>query len=77
MAGRDGFETLMRAEYARVLRLVTVVLGDESAARDVYLAAEAAYERYPEEADSRVVGDAVAKAALREAKAARAPAKAP
>jgi hypothetical protein len=47
----------------------------EVAARDVYLTAEAAYERYPEEADSRVVGDAVAKAALREAKAARTPSK--
>jgi len=47
----------------------------EVAARDVYLTAEAAYERYPEEADSRVVGDAVAKAALREAKATRTPSK--
>ena len=47
----------------------------EVAARDVYLTAEAAYERYPEEADSRVVGAAVARATLREAKTARRPAR--
>ena len=47
----------------------------EVAARDVYLTAEAAYERYPEEADSRAVGSAVTGAALLEAKAARKPAK--
>ena len=41
----------------------------EVAARDVHLTAEAAYERYPEEADSRTVGGAVAGATLREAKA--------
>lgn len=47
----------------------------EGAARDVYLTAEAAYERYPEEADSRTVGDAVAGATLREARSAGTPAK--
>jgi DNA-directed RNA polymerase specialized sigma24 family protein len=35
MARRDDFEALMRAEYAGVLRLVSVVLGDDAAARDV------------------------------------------
>jgi hypothetical protein len=39
------------------------------AARHVQDAAEAAYEHYPEEADSRAVGDAVASAALRRARA--------
>lgn len=47
----------------------------EGAARALHLTAEAAYERYPEEADSRVVGGAVAGAALREAKAAGKPVK--
>ena len=45
----------------------------ELAARDVYLTAEGAYQRYPEEADSRAVGAAVTAATLREAKAARKP----
>jgi RNA polymerase sigma-70 factor (ECF subfamily) len=35
MAGRDGFEALMRAEYAGVLRLVAFVVGDDATARDV------------------------------------------
>jgi len=47
----------------------------EAEARGVYLTAEAAYERYPEEADSRIVGDAVAGAALREARSAGPPVK--
>lgn len=42
----------------------------EVAARDVYLTAEAAYQRYPEEADARAVGGAVAAAVRLEAKAA-------
>jgi len=43
-------------------------LESASAARDVFLASHGAYERYPEEADSRVVGEAVGTAALRAAK---------
>jgi hypothetical protein len=43
----------------------------EVAARDVHLTAEAAYHRYPEEADARAVGSAVAAATRREAKAAK------
>jgi len=42
----------------------------EDALRGLHLTAEGAYERYPEEADSRTVGSAVAAATRREAKAA-------
>jgi hypothetical protein len=45
----------------------------EIAIRDLYLTAEGAYQRYPEEADARIVGGAVAAATLREAKQVRAP----